>query len=38
MLVGGDADATAKTLLGVCKSKSGSYFLIAVSHRGSVHA
>ena len=38
MLVGGDADAAAKTLLGVCESKSGSYFLIAVSQGSSVHA
>lgn len=29
---GGDADAAAKTLLGVCESKSGYYFLIADPH------
>ncbi|XP_068742780.1 ufm1-specific protease 1-like isoform X2 [Montipora capricornis] len=30
--VGGDADAASKTLLGVCKAKSGFYFLIADPH------
>lgn len=32
VMIGGDADAAAKTLLGVCESKSGSYFLIADPH------
>lgn len=28
---GGDVDAASKTLLGVCKTNKGFYFLIAVS-------
>lgn len=32
VMIGGDADAAAKTLLGVCESKSGYYFLIADPH------
>lgn len=31
-MIGGDADAASKTLLGVCESKSGFYFLIADPH------
>ena len=31
LLTGGDVDAASKTLLGVCKTSSGFYFLIAVS-------
>lgn len=32
VMIGGDADAASKTLLGVCKAKSGFYFLIADPH------
>ena len=30
-LTGGDIDASSKTLLGMCKTNKGFYFLIAVS-------
>ena len=32
--LGGDVDASSKTLLGVCKTNEDFHFLIAVSHGG----